>query len=426
MTSIADPFTLPCGLTVPNRLAKAAMTEQLADPKLHLPHEGHQRLYRRWAEGGVGLQVTGNVIVDARHLEHPQNVVLDGEQDEGRMEALKAWAEAAKAGGARCLVQLSHAGRQTPKAVNPAPGAPSAVAVALPGGQFGSPREMTGDELREVVRRFADAARACEKAGFDGVQVHAAHGYLLSSFLNPRANRRTDEWGGSLENRARLLLRVVEAVRERTGRGFALSVKLNSSDFQKGGLTTEDSTTVAGWLAERGVDLLEVSGGSYEQPAMMDMEGMEARYEEAKRESTRAREAYFLDFAEALRARTDLPLMVTGGFRTLAGMDEALSSGATDLIGLARPLCVVPDLPRRLTSGEAEGVPSYEKRLSLGPNSGNDTVRAINGFGVMSFFYENIRLMAAGREPREKMALLPAFVRGQVRAARAAKAARAA
>ena len=430
MTEIASPLTLPCGLTLRNRLAKAAMTEQLAGPD-GLPREGHQRLYRRWAEGGLGLSVTGNVIVDRRYPEHPQNVVIDGPQGPERMARLRAWAEAAQADGTACLVQLSHAGRQSPKAVAPVPAGPSAVGVALPGGQFGTPRALTAGEVEEVIARFADAAAACAEAGFAGVQVHAAHGYLISSFLNPRVNRRDDEWGGSLANRARLLLRAVEAVRARVPDGLALSVKLNSSDFQKGGLTTEEALEVAGWLAARGVDLLEVSGGSYEQPAMMDMDGMEARHEGAKRESTRRREAYFLEFAEAVRARSDVPLMVTGGFRSRAGMDEALAEGACDVVGLARPLCVEPDLPRRLLSGEASSVPSYERRLALGPgplgpNSRSDVVRAINGFGVMSFFYENIRRMAAGREPKREMALLPAFVRGQARAARAARAVRAA
>ena len=426
MTDIADPFALPCGLALRNRLAKAAMTEQLAGPD-GLPHEGHLRLYRAWAEGGLGLSLTGNVMVDRRYPEHPQNVVIDGPQDEARRAALRAWAAAAQADGTACLVQLSHAGRQTPKSVAPIPAGPSAVAVDLPGGQFGTPRARASDEIEDVIRRFADAAGVCAEAGFAGVQVHAAHGYLVSSFLNPRANRRDDAWGGSLENRARLLLRIVEAVRTRVPEGFAVSVKLNSSDFQKGGLRPEDSLTVAGWLAERGVDLLEVSGGSYEQPAMMDMDGKEARHEEAKRESTKRREAYFLDFAEAVRARSDVPLMVTGGFRSRAGMDAALSDGACDVIGLARPLCVVPDLARRLLAGTMDAVPAYEKRLALGPGplgptSSIDLVRALNGFGAMSFFYENIRRMAAGKAPRESMALLPAFVRGQLRAARAAKA----
>ena len=426
MTDIASPLTLPCGLVLPNRLAKAAMTEQLADPD-HRPNERHRTLYRRWAEGGVGLQITGNVQVDRRHLEHPQNVVIDAEPDAAGAEALRAWAEATKMAGAKAIVQLSHAGRQTPKAVNPNPQAPSAIPVDLPGGQFGTPRAMTTEEIEDTIARFAAAARTAEAAGFDGVQVHAAHGYLLSSFLNPRANQRDDEWGGSLENRARALLRTVEAVRAAVPSSFAVAVKLNSADFQRGGLTEEDSAQVAGWLAERGVDLLEVSGGSYEQPAMMDMEGLEARHEASKAESTRRREAYFLRFAEHLRAKTTLPLMVTGGFRTRAGMDEALASGATDLIGLARPLCVEPDLPVRLLAGQADSVPSYEKRLALGPgplgpSSKIPLVRALNGFGVMAFFYENIRLMAQGEAPKQSMTLLPAFVAGQRRAARAAKA----
>ena len=423
MTRIDDPFTLPCGLTLRNRLAKAAMTEQLAGPD-GAPDARHRRLYRTWAEGGLGLSITGNVMVDARYPEHPQNVSLDGAYDAG---AFRAWAEAAQADGTACLVQLSHAGRQSPKSVAPVPVGPSAMAVDLPGGQFGMPRALTGEEIEDVIARFVRAAQACAAAGFAGVQIHAAHGYLISSFLNPRVNRREDQWGGPLENRARLLLRVTEGVRAAVPSGFAVAVKLNSSDFQRGGLSTGDSLTVAGWLAERGVDLLEVSGGSYEQPAMMDMDGMEARHEDAKRDSTRRREAYFLEFAEAVRERCAVPLMVTGGFRSRAGMDAALAEGACDVIGMARPLCVEPDLPARLLSGAAASVPSYEKRLALGPGplspkASSDTIRTLNGFAVMSFFYENIRRMALGEVPKPRMVLLGAFVRGQVRAARAAKA----
>jgi 2,4-dienoyl-CoA reductase-like NADH-dependent reductase (Old Yellow Enzyme family) len=250
------------------------------------------------------------------------------------------------------------------------------------------------------------------------VQIHAAHGYLISEFLSPRANLRDDDWGGSLENRARLLMRVVEAVRAQVGSGFSISVKLNSSDFQKGGFAPGDSKTVAHWLEQKGVDLLEISGGSYEQPAMMDMDGLEERYEEEKRESTKRREAYFLEYAEDMRAAVRTPLMVTGGFRSRAGMEDALASGACDVVGVARPLCVQPSLPARLLDGEIEKMPPYEKALRigpgvLGPGSSINLVRALNGFATMAFFYQNIFRLADGREGKEKMALLPAFIRHQ-------------
>lgn len=426
MTTIADPFTLPCGVTLKNRIAKAAMTEQLAEAD-GKPNARHIKLYERWSKGGAGLLITGNVQVDRKHLEHPGNIVIEAQQGDARHDLLRAFAEAAQHDGAKAVMQISHAGRQTPKVVNPAPLAPSAVGLNLPGGTFGTPRAMTASQLNDVETRFAYAARVAAQTGFAGVQIHAAHGYLLSSFLNPRVNQRQDPYGGSLENRARLLLRIAERVRAEAPAAFIVSVKLNSSDFQKGGLSTEDSLRIVGWLADRGVDLIEISGGSYEQPAMMDLQGIEKRHEESKAESTRAREAYFLEFAEQIRTRSKVPLMVTGGFRTKDGMNEALETGACDLVGLARPLCVKPALPAALLSGEADSVPAYEKRLRigpglLGPQSPLDIVKVLNGFSVMAFFYTNIERMADGKEPLENMSIFPAFIRGQMATAKKAKA----
>ena len=424
--TLEQSLPLPSGGKLKNRIAKAAMTEGLADtenratPRL-------DRLYKRWAEGGAGLLLTGNVMVDRRYLERPGNVAIDGPQSDDQLEALRRWASAAREAGADIWMQISHAGRQSPKIVATEPVAPSAVELGLPGGTFVRPRALAADEIEGIVERFVHTASVAKQTGFTGVQIHAAHGYLISEFLNPLVNQRDDEWGGSLENRARLLLCVLRGVRARLGSGYPVSVKLNSSDFQKGGFAPEDSLQVAEWLNEEGVDLLEVSGGSYEQPAMMDIEGMEARYEETKRDSTRAREAYFLTYAEEMRRVAKMPLMVTGGFRSRAGMEDALSSGACDICGIARPLCVDPDLPNKLMRGEVEAAISYEKRLRLGPgvlgpNSSLDLIRALNGFGVMAFFYQNLFRLADGLEARERMAVFPAFLKHQMQEALAAKA----
>ncbi|MFN0024300.1 MAG: NADH:flavin oxidoreductase/NADH oxidase family protein [Parvularculaceae bacterium] len=424
--SIADPLTLPCGVRLKNRLVKAAMTEGLADAQNQATIR-HETLYARWAKGGAGLLITGNIVVDRRYLERPGNVAIDGAQSANAMRALEAYARAATNNGAEIMAQLSHAGRQTPVYVNRTPVAPSAVAVDLPGGQFGSPRALSGDEIADVIARFANAASVCKAAGFSGVQVHAAHGYLISEFLNPRVNQRTDEWGGSLDNRARLLLKTVARVRKSVGSGFPVAVKLNSSDFQKGGFSFDESLQVIDWLNGEGVDFLEISGGSYEQPRMMDIDGMEAPVEDAKRASTRRREAYFLQFAEEAARVAKMPLMVTGGFRSRAGMDEALSGGAVELIGLARPLCVDPDAPRKLLSGEMTAAPSYEKSLRLGqgwwgPASPNTLIKAVNGFAAMAFFYQNLYRLADGKSAQEKMPLLPAFLRHQMDERKAGKA----
>ncbi len=423
---LTKSLILPSGGKLKNRIAKAAMTEGLADAR-NRATDRHATLYRRWAEGGAGLLITGNVMVDRRYLERPGNVAIDGAQTDEQLDRLKRWSAASREAGADIWMQISHAGRQTPKIVAKEPVAPSAVALGLPGGQFGSPRALTGAEIEEVVARFANAASVAKRTGFSGVQVHAAHGYLISEFLNPRANLRDDDWGGPLENRARLLMRVIKEVRAQVGSGFPLSVKLNSSDFQKGGFSPAECLQVASWLNEAGVDLLEVSGGSYEQPAMMDLDGLEARYEETKRDTTRAREAYFLTYAEEIRSAVKMPLMVTGGFRSRAGMEAAVSAGACDIVGIARPLCVDPDLPKKLFSGDIDIAPSYEKLMRLGPgvfgpNSGVDLFKALNGFSIMAFFYENIFRLSKGRDAAERMTLLPAFLKYQMGEARKAKA----
>ena len=420
------PLSLPNGATLKNRIAKGAMTEGLAD-EYNRATQRHATLYRRWAEGGSGMLLTGNVMVDKRYLERPGNVVIDGAQSDEQLAGLRAWASAARDAGADIWMQISHAGRQTPKIVCKEPVAPSAVEIGLPGGQFAKPRALLNEEIENVITRFVHAASVAKQTGFTGVQIHAAHGYLISEFLNPRVNQRDDEWGGSLENRARLLLRVIAGVRANVGSGYPISVKLNSSDFQKGGFSPEDSLQVAAWLNEAGVDLLEISGGSYEQPAMMDIEGMEKRYEETKRESTKAREAYFLTYAEEIRKVAKMPLMVTGGFRSREGMEEAISSGACDLCGIARPLCVDPAVPAKLMTGETDAAVSYEKFLRigpgiLGPGSSIDLIKALNGFSVMAFFYENIFRLADGLDTKTKMAILPAFIKHQRREAKAARA----
>ncbi|MCB2096949.1 MAG: NADH:flavin oxidoreductase/NADH oxidase family protein [Parvularculaceae bacterium] len=414
--TIADPLTLPCGVRLKNRLVKAAMTEGLADetnratPRL-------DALYHRWAEGGAGLLITGNVQVDRRFLERPGNVAIDGPQDAAAMRTLESLAASANGTGSEIIVQLSHAGRQTPIYVNKRPVAPSEIALDLPGGQFGAPRALAADEIEDVIQRFAHAASVCKAAGFAGVQAHGAHGYLISEFLNPIANRRTDEWGGSLDNRARLLLRVVAAIRAKVGSGFPVAVKLNSSDFQKGGFAFDECLQVIEWLNEEGIDFLEISGGSYEQPKMMGIEGVAPA--EEQRPSTKAREAYFLQYAEEAARVAKMPLMVTGGFRSRAAMDGALASGAADLVGVARPLCVDPDICAKLLSGVVAEAPRHEKNLRLGdgfwgPNSKNAFIKALNGFAGMAFYYENIFLLAGGEEAQDDMPLFPAFLRHQV------------
>ena len=244
---LAEQLALPCGAVLNNRIAKAAMTEGLADVQGR-PTAELEKLYGIWSDGGASLLLSGNVQIDGDHLERPGNVVIDAMPDEDMRAALKRWTAAATRHGNHFWAQISHAGRQTMKAVNPRPKAPSAVKLGLPGGQFGMPVALTEDEIMNLISRFGQAAKVCQDTGFTGVQIHAAHGYLISQFLSPRSNLREDRWGGSLDNRARFLMFTLNTVRQLVGRDFPIAVKLNSADFQRGGFAFEDSLQVARWL----------------------------------------------------------------------------------------------------------------------------------------------------------------------------------
>ncbi len=395
---LAQPLTLPCGAILPNRLAKAAMTEGLADSQGR-PTPELDRLYGIWSDGGAGMLLSGNIQIDRDHLERPGNIVIDREPDTGMAAALARLASAATRNGNHFWAQISHAGRQTMKAVNPSPKAPSAVKLGLPGGQFGEPVPLTETEILDLISRFGIAAAACQNAGFTGVQVHAAHGYLLSQFLSPRSNLRTDQWGGSLENRARFLLAAVAEARRTVGPAFPISVKLNSADFQRGGFDFDDSLQVAKWLEAASVDIIEVSGGTYEQPKLLGLAGLEEEAPQNVAQSTLQREAYFVDFAVAMQKAVSIPLMVTGGFRSRTAMEQAISSGAADLIGLGRPLCYQPDGPKKLLAG-ADALPHIEKYLGLLPPwlsilKRIKTIRGLDGFASQYWFYS--QLYALGR-----------------------------
>ena len=390
---LAQPLTLPCGATLPNRLSKAAMTEGLATAQ-GVPTPELERLYGIWSDGGAGMLLSGNIQIDRDHLERPGNVIVDSEPSPEMQAALASWAKAATRNGNHFWAQISHAGRQTQKIINKTPKAPSAVKLGLPGGQFGEPVALTAEEIAEIVRRFAVCAAAVKAAGFTGVQVHSAHGYLFSQFLSPRSNLRTDQYGGTLANRARALLDAVAAVRKVVGPDFPVSVKLNSADFQKGGFDFEDSLQVVQWLEQAGVDLIEISGGTYEQPKLLGLQGMEEEEKQEVAESTMVREAYFVDFALAMQKKVSIPLMVTGGFRQRLAMEQALESGSADVVGLGRPMCVMTDAPKQLMAGLDE-LPRFENELSLFPSwleflGKLKTLRAMAGFAVQYWFYGQI------------------------------------
>ena len=335
------PLTLPNGTVIPNRLAKAAMEENMADQD-HAPSEALIRLYQAWADGGVGLMITGNVMIDRRAMTGPGGVVLESAQFGARFGQ---WSRAARSRGAHIWMQINHPGRQMPAAMGQETMAPSAVSMDLGNfsKQFAAPREMTEADIADVKQRFVRAAQLAQQFGFTGVQIHAAHGYLISQFLSPITNKRSDRWGGSIANRARLLVDVVSAVRQAVGAGFAVAVKLNSADFQKGGFSAADAKQVVSMLNTLGVDLIELSGGSYEAPAM---------HGQTRDGRTLAREAYFLEFAKDIATVARMPLMVTGGIRRYQVVEQVLDSGIA-MAGMGTALALDPRLPQAWLSDQA-------------------------------------------------------------------------
>ena len=390
--ALTQPLPLPCGQVLKNRLGKSAMSEALGtiDNK---PTGALAVLYGRWAEGGIGLCITGNVMVDSRALGEPNNVVL---QDDSELALLTEWAQAGTANGVQLWMQLNHPGKQTPKALNLEAVGPSAVPFG-PALQkfFGTPRALTEPEILDLVARFGRSAGLAKRAGFTGVQIHGAHGYLVSQFLSAHHNTREDRWGGSLENRMRFVTEVYQAIRAEVGPEFAVGIKLNSADFQKGGFSEEESMAVIRTLAGLGIDLIEISGGTYEAPAMSGTR---------RKESTELREAYFLDFAEKVRAEVDVPLMVTGGFRSSEAIAAALASGALDVVGLARPLAVDPDFPNALLSGEA--VTSPIRLITTG-------IKFIDraGLAEVTWYARQLHRMGAGKPPKPDESALLALVK---------------
>ncbi|WP_433897883.1 NADH:flavin oxidoreductase/NADH oxidase family protein [Pseudomonas sp. PSE1(2024)] len=391
-----SPFqilNLPNGQTAGNRIAKAAMEENLAD-RDQAPSRELFRLYQAWAEGGAGLLLTGNVMIDRRAMTGPGGVVLE---DERHLDRFRQWAEIARSGGAQVWVQLNHPGRQTFANMGQQALAPSAVALEMGSFSklFSEPKPMTEDDIEEVIQRFAKSAALAEKAGFTGVQIHAAHGYLLSQFLSPLTNRRTDRWGGSLENRARLLLSVIEAIRQAVSPQFCVAVKLNSADFQRGGFDTDDARQVIEWLNEQPIDLLELSGGSYEAPAMQG---------EARDGRTLAREAFFLEMATELASVARMPVMVTGGIRRLPVVEQVLDSGIA-MAGIATALAIEPNLVKHWREGrnsEPQLPPIRWKRKPLA---------ALANMAVVRF---QMARLSRGRQPKPEVSALWALIRDRL------------
>ncbi|QGZ58323.1 NADH:flavin oxidoreductase/NADH oxidase family protein [Paraburkholderia acidiphila] len=391
--NVFDKLALPNGAVIRNRIAKAAMEENMADAD-RAPSGQLMRLYEAWAQGGAGLLITGNVMVDSRAMTGPGGVVLE---DDKHLEAFRRWAQIGRSKGAQFWLQINHPGRQMRANLGQQTWAPSAVPLALGkmSKYFNTPQAMTDEMIDEVIQRFARTARLGELAGFTGVEIHAAHGYLLSQFLSPLTNRRTDQWGGSLENRARLLLEIVKAVRAVVSPRFAVAVKLNSADFQRGGFSADDARHVVKLLNDRAVDLVELSGGSYEAPAMQG---------DARDGRTLAREAYFVEFARDIRTIAKMPVMVTGGIRRRAVAEQVIASGV-DMVGIGTALAIDPGLPRDWRAGK-------DNAPALSPITWkNKPLASLANMAAVKF---QLRRLSRGKRPNPKVSPLRALILQQL------------
>lgn len=384
------PITLPNGTTIKNRFFKSAMSEGMGTRDFQ-PKKNIATLYKRWAEGGTGLIITGNIMVDPKGTAEPGNIVFDKNSN---MEILKNWANQGQQHGAKVMVQLNHPGKQAPKTVSKQTVAPSAVPLGNGLNKlFSTPRALTTSEVEELVQKFVTSAKVAKEAGFSGVQIHAAHGYLISQFLSPHDNRRTDKYGGSLENRMRFLKEIYLGMREELGKNFTIGIKINSTDFKEDGLTEEDSLKTIIELANLGLDFVEISGGTYERPAMMG----------ATSKSTN--QVFFAEYSKKLKQKIEIPVVVTGGIRSINAMNTLLNDNTTDFIGIARPLTIDPNIPNKIKQGTYTIVETT--RVSTGVKKLDKIFGSLLGIVYYQVLMQNI---AKGKEPKATKNAWPSLI----------------
>jgi 2,4-dienoyl-CoA reductase-like NADH-dependent reductase (Old Yellow Enzyme family) len=391
MDQLQKALTLPNGSILSNRIAKSAMSENLSN-KHHQPTPVLINAYKKWAQSGAGLLITGNVMVDSKAIGEPRNVVVEDRKD---LELLKTWAESVNGTNTQLWVQINHPGRQAMEQINSVLKAPSAVPLKT-GGRKGTtgkiPEALTEEEILAIIDAFGNTALILKEAGFSGVQIHGAHGYLVSQFLSPDANVREDKWGGSLENRSRFVVEVYRKTRALVGNDFPIGIKLNSADFQKGGFSEDESMEIVKILSTEGIDLIEISGGTYEAPAMMGK----------RKESTAKREVYFLDYIEKARKITDTPLMLTGGFRTASVMRDAVASNQLDVVGIARPFTIYPNIGHELFDNS---------RMTFPTDTQKTGVKGIDGFMNIIWYEAQIKRIGQGKTPDPGLSAWSVFLK---------------
>ena len=385
MINIASSFTLPNGSILKNRIVKSAMSENFGT-RHHAPSKGLINAYKVWAKGNPGLLITGNIMIDSMALGEARNVVVEDYKD---FELLKEWAKSVEGTGVHLWPQINHPGRQAFAAINRETVGPSAVSLNMgnTSKMFKLPTALTEEAIWDIIKRFGNTARIMKEAGFTGCQIHGAHGYLVSQFLSPISNVRTDQFGGSLSNRARFVLEIYREIRYQVGSGYPIGIKINSADFQNGGFTELESLEVIRLLENEGIDLIEISGGTYEKPAMIQGD---------RKKSTIAREAYFLDYIEKARKLIKTPLLLTGGIRSVSVMEKALKDGNLDFIGLARPFCLYPNLANQVFDGS---VKRFETPI---PNIGIKFLDKLGGV-ELPWYELQIQRIGKGKSPKTNL-----------------------
>ena len=385
MINIASSFTLPNGSTLKNRIVKSAMSENFGT-RHHAPSKGLINAYKVWAKGNPGLLITGNIMIDSMALGEARNVVVEDYKD---FELLKKWAKSVEGTGVHLWPQINHPGRQAFAAINRETVGPSAISLNMgnTSKMFKLPTALTEEAIWDIIKRFGNTARIMKEAGFTGCQIHGAHGYLVSQFLSPISNIRTDQFGGSLSNRARFVLEIYREIRFQVGSGYPIGIKINSADFQNGGFTELESLEVIRLLENEGIDLIEISGGTYEKPAMIQGD---------RKKSTIAREAYFLDYIEKARKLIKTPLLLTGGIRSVSVMEKALKDGNLDFIGLARPFCLYPNLANQVFDGS---VKRFETPI---PNIGIKFLDKLGGV-ELPWYELQIQRIGKGKSPKTNL-----------------------
>jgi len=327
-------------ISLRNRFIRSATWEGMASEDDGSVTESLIEYYKTLASGGVALIITGYTYIDPAGKASPRMLAIDSDH---LISGLSKLTEAVHQRNAKIILQLAHGGSQTKYETGLPKVAPSAVQERSTGVV---PKQLSKDEIKTLIDRFTEAAKRAYKAGFDGIQLHAAHGYLLSQFLSSYSNRRTDEYGGPIENRARIIFEIYESIRNSLSRDFAILIKINCSDFdEEKGFTPEESLWVCEKLSEMGIDAIELSGGI---PAAGSMSPARTKINSPETE------AYFRDYAKAFKPHLRCPLILVGGIRSIQTIETLYKNNVADFFSMSRPLISEPDLINRWAGGNTE------------------------------------------------------------------------